>query len=84
MSFYNLIKHSLSIISVFRFNVLKRSLLFFIVYFYIIFQNISFVTFFPITLLVVLLVLIFVISIRENHKELNNSLQNIKKIETVK
>ncbi len=60
MSFYNLIKHSLSIISVFRFNVLKRSLLFFIVYFCIIFQNISFVTFFPITLLVVLLVLIFV------------------------
>ena len=84
MSFYNLINHSLSIISVFRFNVLKRSLLFFIVYFCIIFQNISFVTFFPIILLIVLLISIFIISVRENHKELKNSLQNIKSIETVK
>ena len=84
MSFYNLINHSLSIISVFKFNVLKRSLLFFIVYFCLIFQNISFVTFFPIILLIILLILIFVISVRENHKELKNSLQNIKSIETIK
>ena len=84
MSFYNLINHSLSIISVFKFNVLKRSLLFFIVYFCLIFQNISFVTFFPIIFLIVLLILIFVISVRENYKELENSLQNIKSIETVK
>ena len=84
MSFYNLINHSLSIISVFKFNVLKRSLLFSIVYFCLIFQNISFVTFFPIILLIVLLILIFVISVRENHKELKNSLKNIKSIETVK
>ena len=84
MSFYNLINHSLSIISVFKFNVLKRSLLFFIVYFCLIFQNISFVTFFPIILLIILLILIFVISARENYKELKNSLQNIKSIETVK
>ena len=84
MSFYNLINHSLSIISVFKFNVLKRSLLFFIVYFCLIFQNISLVTFFPIILLIFLLILIFVISVRENHKELENSLQNIKSIETVK
>ncbi len=84
MSFYNLIKHSLSIISVFRFNVLKRSLLFFIVYFCIIFQNITLVTFFPIILLIVLLILIFVISVRENHKELKNSLQNIQSVDTLK
>tara|TARA_B100001564_G_scaffold347513_1_gene348337 strand:+ start:102 stop:974 length:873 start_codon:yes stop_codon:yes gene_type:complete len=84
MSFYNLINHSLSIISVFKFSVLKRSLLFFIVYFCLIFQNISFVTLFPIILLIVLLILIFVISVRENRKELKNSLQNIKSIETVK
>jgi len=84
MSFYNLINHSLSIISVFKFNVLKRSLLFFIVYFCLIFQNISFVTFFPIILLIILLILIFVISARENYKELKNSLQNIKSIETIK
>ena len=84
MSFYNLINHSLSIISVFKFNVLKRSLLFFIVYFCLIFQNISLVTFFPIIFLIVLLILIFVISARENYKELKNSLQNIKSIETIK
>ncbi len=84
MSFYNLIKHSLSIISVFKFNVLKRSLLFFTIYFSIIFKNITFITCFPIILLIILLILIFLVSVRENYKELKNSLQNIHNIEIIK
>ena len=41
MSFLNLIKHSISIIAVFKFNVLLRSILFLVVYLYLISENIS-------------------------------------------
>ncbi len=84
MSFYNLIKHSLSIISVFKFNVLIRSILFCLVYTYIISKNLSHITLFPLILLVILLISIFVLSGRENLEDLKNSAQNIKTIETIK
>ena len=41
MSFKNLIVHSLSIISVFKINVLMRSILFLLVYIFLIYQKIS-------------------------------------------
>ena len=48
MSFINLIKHSLSIIAVFKINVIFRSILFLIIYLFLISESISFITLIPI------------------------------------
>ena len=80
MSFKNLIVHSLSIISVFKINVLIRSILFLLVYMFLIHQKISIIMIIPVILVLILLVLVFVVSKRENLEELNNSLKNILKI----
>ena len=77
MSFLNLIKHSLAIIGVFKFNVLIRSILFILVYFFLIHQKTSFIMFIPLILVVIFLISIFVISKRENLNEIENSLENI-------
>ena len=77
MSFKNLIVHSLSIISVFKINVLIRSILFLLVYMFLIHQKISIIMIIPVILVLILLVLVFVVSKRENLEELNNSLKNI-------
>ena len=81
MSFKNLIVHSLSIISVFKINVLIRSILFLLVYIFLIHQNITVIMFIPVILVIALLVSVFVISERENLEELNNSLSNILNID---
>ena len=82
MSFLNLVKHSLSIISVFKFNVILRSILFFVIYFAIINKNISLITIFPLFLLVLFLFFIFNLSNRENIKEFEASLSNIRDVRT--
>ena len=84
MSFKNLIIHSLAIISVFKINVLVRSILFILVYMFLIHQNISAIMLTPIPLVILLIVLVFSISKRENLNELNNSLENISNIDTIK
>tara|TARA_B100000945_G_scaffold293524_1_gene269518 strand:+ start:1622 stop:2491 length:870 start_codon:yes stop_codon:yes gene_type:complete len=84
MSFKNLIIHSLAIISVFKLNVLIRSILFMLVYIFLIHQNISIIMLVPVPLVVLLIVLTFIISKRENLEELNNSLLNISNIENIK
>ena len=84
MSFKNLILHSLSIISVFKFNVLIRSILFLAVYMFLIHQNINSIMLTPVFLILLLLILIFSISNRENLNELNNSLLNIYNIDNIK
>ena len=84
MSFLNLIKHSLSIISVFKINVLIRSILFLVVYLFLISENISNVTLIPFYLVILLNILTFYFSNRENLKELNNSLENISSIDQIK
>ncbi len=84
MSFLNLIMHSFSIISVFRINVLFRSILFVILYFYLISNHVSMITLIPIPLIVIFVILIFSLSKRENLDELNNSLSNILNIDNFK
>ena len=66
MSFKNLIVHSLSIISVFKYNVLIRSILFFFVYLFLIYEKISVITLIPLLLIIIFNLLVFVISRREN------------------
>ena len=84
MSFKNLIIHSLAIISVFKINVLIRSILFLLVYMFLIHQNISAIMLIPLPLVILLIVLVFYISKRENLISLNNSLSNISSINNIK
>ena len=84
MSFKNLIVHSLSIISVFKINVLIRSILFLLVYMFLIHQKISIIMIIPVILVLILLVSVFVVSKRENLEELNNSLSNISSVDNLK
>ena len=84
MSFVNLIKHSLAIIGVFKFNVLIRSILFILVYLFLIYQKISFIMFIPLILIILFLVSTFIISKRENLYQLENSLENILNIDKIK
>ena len=83
MSFLNLIKHSLSIISVFKFNVLIRSVLFLVVYLFLISENISNVTLIPFYLVILLNILTFYFSNRESIEGLNDSLDNISTVDQI-
>ena len=84
MSFKNLIIHSLSIIAAFKLNVLVRSILFILIYIFLIHQNITIVMLTPIFLVLILLAFSFKVSDRENLDELNNSLSNISNINNIK
>ena len=84
MSFKSLIIHSLSIISVFKTNVLIRSLLFFLVYMLLIYQNVTAIMLIPVILVLALVAFVFVISGRENLNELDSSLSNISNIDRIK
>ena len=84
MSFVNLLKHSLSIVAVYKFTVLIRSIIFLAVYIFLVSQYISVVTFIPIALVVVMIISVFVLSGRENITELNSSLENIANIDNLK
>ena len=84
MSFFSLIKHSLSIIAVFRTTVLIRAIIFLAVYLFFVLQHISVVTLIPVALVILMIISVFVLSRRENITELNNSLENISNIENLK
>ena len=84
MSFYNLVKHSLSIISVFRKTFLIRSALFIILYIYLIKSNASIITSIPLVFLLVAVYLISNLALRENMDEFDKALLNIKNIDTIK
>ena len=84
MSFFNLLKHSLSIISVFRYAVLIRSALFIIIYILLIKSNASIITAIPLILLLVIIYSISNLALRENMEEFNNSLKNIQDIDNIK
>ena len=84
MSFYNLIKHSLSIISVFRKTFLIRSALFIVIYILIIKSNASVVTALPLVFLLIAVYSISNLSLRENMDEFDKALSNINDIENIK
>ena len=84
MSFIDLLKHSLSIITVFKSTVLIRSIIFLAVYIFIVLKYISIITLIPVVLVIVMIISVFVLSGRENITELNNSLENINNIENLK
>jgi len=83
MNFSALIFHSLSIISVFRNLVIIRSILFFLIYLFLIYENISFLTMFPIFCLLLFVLLISKISMRSNMEEFNHSLENVGSIDVL-
>ena len=84
MSFFNLLKHSLSIIAVFKNTVLIRSIIFLVVYFFLVSQHISVVIFIPVLFVILMVISVFALSRRENITELNSSLENINDIENFK
>ena len=84
MSFYNLIKHSLSIISVFRKTFLIRSALFVIIYILLIKSNASIITAIPLIFLLIAVYLISNLALRENIEEFDKSLSSINDIENIK
>ncbi len=84
MSFLNLLKHSLSIISVFRKTVLIRSALFIVFYILLIKSNASIITSLPLVLLLIMIYSISSLALRENVEEFNNSLTNILDIDKIK
>ena len=84
MSFSNLLKHSLSIISVFRSAVLIRSALFIVFYILFIKNNASLVTATPLILLLVMIYSISNLALRENMEEFDNSFKNIEDTTEIK
>ena len=84
MSFFNLLKHSFSIISVFRKIVLIRSALFIIFYILLIKSYASVITSIPLILLLIMIYSISSLALRENIEELDKSQENINDIENIK
>ena len=84
MSFYNLIKHSLSIISVFRKTFLIRSALFIILYILFIKSNASIITAIPLIFLLIAVYAISNLALRENMDEFDKCLNNINNVEKLK
>ena len=84
MSFFNLLKHSLSIISVFRKTVLIRSALFIIFYILLIKSYVSIITSLPLVLLLIMIYSISTLALRENLDEFDKSLENINSVDKIK
>ena len=84
MSFYSLIKHSLSIISVFRKTFLIRSALFVVLYILFIKSNASIITAIPLIFLLIAVYSISNLALRENMDEFEKSLENINNIDQIK
>jgi glycosyltransferase involved in cell wall biosynthesis len=84
MSFINLLKHSFSIIAVFKTTLLIRSILFLIAYLFLITGNISIVTLIPVIGVIIMMISVIILSKRENISEFNNSLENIRSIDKIK
>ena len=84
MSFINLLKHSLSIISVFKKTVLIRSALFIVIYILLIKSNASILTSIPLVLLLGMIYSISSLALRENMDEFDKALSKINNIDQIK
>ena len=84
MNFFALVFHSLSIISVFRNIVVIRSIIFFLVYFFLIFNNLSILTISPILFLLIFVLIILKLSMRSNIEGLDKSLDNIGSVDILR
>ncbi|WP_415272078.1 glycosyltransferase [Candidatus Pelagibacter sp. Uisw_121] len=84
MSFINLFKHSLSIIAVFKITLLIRSIIFLIVYLFIISSNLSLITFLPVIGIIIMMILVIILSQRENIIEFENYLEDISSVDQLK
>ena len=84
MNFINLLKHSLSIIAVFKTTLLIRSILFLIAYLFLMIGKISIITLIPVIGVITMMISVIILARRENILELNKSLDNIEKINILK
>ena len=84
MSFVKLLKHSLSIITVFKTTLLIRSILFLIFYLFLVIGNISIIALIPVLATITMMLSVIILSKRENMSEFNNSLENIESIDSIK
>ena len=84
MSFLNLLKHSLSIIAVFKKTLLIRSVLFLIFYLFLVAGKISLVTLIPVIGIIIMIMSVITLSKRENKSEFANCLKNIVDLEKFK
>ena len=84
MSFINLLKHSLSIIAVFKTTLLIRSVLFLITYLFLVTGKISVITLIPVLGVIIMMISVIILSKRENMSEFNSSLENIESISKIK
>ena len=83
MSFINLLKHSLSIIAVFKTTLLIRSILFLIAYLFLMIGKISIITLIPVIGVIIMMLSVIALSKKENRKEFNDSLKNIESIDRI-
>ena len=82
MSLFNLVIHSFSIIAVFKYNVLFRSMLFILIFQFFSNNQISFVL--TLQILVILFnIVIFIVSLREDEKSLIQSDKNILNVKEI-
>ena len=84
MSFINLLKHSLSIIAVFKITLLTRSIIFLIAYLFLVTGKISVITLIPVIGVIIMMLSVIILSKRENISEFNSSLKNISSIDKIK
>jgi len=84
MSFIHLLKHSLSIVAVFKSTLLVRSILFLIAYLFLVIGKISVITLIPVVGVIIMMFSVIILSKRENISEFNNSLENIKNIDIIR
>ena len=84
MSFINLLQHSLAIIAVFKITLLIRSIMFLIVYLFLVAGKISVITLIPVVVVITMMLSVIILSKRESMSEFNNSLENIESIYIIK
>ena len=84
MSFVKLLKHSLSIIAVFKTSLLIRSILFLTTYLFLMIGKISVITLIPVLGVIIMMISVIILSKRENMSEFDNCLENIGSIDKIK